>query len=287
MLQPMSNPGQPTPPSFMDPAFDRFSEFIARELGIKMPPEKAPLLMGRLRERMRDLQLDSLEDYQRYLFELPEDNTEWDQFIDRVTTNKTDFFREAGHFEYLAGTAIPTLANTRPPSWNLKLWCAGCSSGEETYTLAMTLAEYVRSHPGFDFSILATDISTRVLAAAQMAIYHQSRIDPIPPELRKRYLLRGDGTQRENVRIAPELRQKARFARLNFMSPNYGLTELFDVIFFRNVMIYFGRQTQQSVLEKMCHYLKPGGYLFVGHAESLMGLKLPIQPVARAVFRRL
>jgi chemotaxis protein methyltransferase CheR len=276
----------PIPDNNVDPAFARFSQFIARELGIKMPPEKSPLLMSRLRERIQDLKLGGLEDYQRYLFELPDSSAEWDEFIDRVTTNKTDFFREPGHFDYLSGTVLPALAAPRGPTWQLKLWCAGCSSGEETYTLAMTLSEYAQSHPGFDYSIFATDISTRVLALAQTAIYPQAKIDPVPTELRRRYLLRGEGAQRDNVRIVPELRQKTRFSRLNFMNDHFGVSELFDVIFFRNVMIYFERETQQAVLTKMCRQLKPGGYLFVGHAESLMGLKLPLQPMARAVFRR-
>jgi chemotaxis protein methyltransferase CheR len=265
-------------------SFDRFSEFITRELGIKMPPEKLPMLQSRLQRRLRQVGLTSLEQYQNHLFNLPKGADEWTEFINLVTTNKTDFFREPRHFDILAQTTLPGIGRRAPSPWLVKVWCAGCSTGEEPYTLAMVLAEFQKGHPDFDFSILATDISTRVLEHAQNAIYDEDRITPIPAELQRRYLMRSRDRLHPRVRIVPELRNKVRFGRLNFMSAEYGLNEHFDVIFFRNVMIYFDKATQLAVLRKLCQHLKTGGGLFVGHSESLVGFDLPIRSIAASAF---
>lgn len=267
-------------------SFARFSEFITRELGIKMPPEKRIMLQSRLYKRLAYLEMDSLDEYQRQLFEQPDSSDEWVEFINLVTTNKTDFFREPKHFDFLVEKALPSLESGRSGGKIFKLWCAGCSSGEEPYTLTMVLSDYRTTHQGFDFSILATDISTRVLKHAQLAIYEESRIEPVSPERRHRYLLRSKDRKRGVIRIIPELREKVRFGRLNFMNSDYGIGEKFDAIFFRNVMIYFDKQTQQKVLEKLCRNLNPGGYLFAGHSESLVGFDLPIRQVGNSVFQK-
>lgn len=268
-------------------SFGRFSKFITRELGIKMPPEKRIMLQSRLYKRMTQLHLANLEEYEQHLFNLPDTSDEWSEFINLVTTNKTDFFREPKHFEFLTGTALPSLESGKPGNRPFRLWCAGCSSGEEPYTLTMVLSEYKIAHPGFDFSILATDISTRVLKHARTAIYDEERVDPISIDLRRRYLLRSKDRKRRIIRITPELRQKVRFGRLNFMNEDYGVKEQFDTIFFRNVMIYFSKQTQQAVLEKLCRNLYVGGYLFAGHSESLVGFDLPIKQVSNSVFQKI
>jgi len=267
-------------------SFDRFSKFITRELGIKMPPEKRIMLQSRLYKRMTQLHLANLEEYEHHLFDLPETSDEWTEFINLVTTNKTDFFREPKHFDFLSQTALPSLESGKPGARPFKLWCAGCSSGEEPYTLTMVLSEYKATHPGFDFSLLATDISTRVLNHARTGIYEESRVDPISIALRRKYLLRSKDRRRGVIRISPELRQKIRFGRLNFMNEDYGVKDHFDAIFFRNVMIYFSKQTQQCVLEKLCRQLNVGGYLFAGHSESLVGFDLPIRQVFNSVFQK-
>lgn len=280
-----------SPSSILSPAtFEKFCQFITSELGIKMSENKVPMLQSRLLQRLRKLGLGSLDEYQAYLFDSPQGEDELVHFINAITTNKTDFFREPGHFTYLTQTALPNLAPKardgfeRP--WRLNTWCAGCSSGEEPYTLAMVLAEYGAQQPAFDYSILATDISTRVLNQAQLGIYDEERIEPIPPTLRPKYLLRSKDRARALVRIIPELRGKLWFHRLNFMAAHYGLKETFDVIFFRNVMIYFNKPTQEAVIHKLCRHLAPGGYLFVGHSESLAGLNLPVVCVGSAVYRK-
>lgn len=267
-------------------SFARFSEFITRELGIKMPPEKRIMLQSRLYKRLAHLHVDSLDEYQRSLFEQPESSDEWIEFINLVTTNKTDFFREPSHFDYLVQTALPARDSGSRKGSLFKLWCAGCSSGEEPYTLTMVLSDYKTTHHDFDFSILATDISTRVLNHAKLAIYDESRVEPVSLERRHRYLLRSRDRKRAAVRITPELREKVRFGRLNFMSENYGIQDKFDAVFFRNVMIYFDKPTQQKVLEKLCRNLHRGGYLFAGHSESLVGFDLPIRQVGNSIFQK-
>jgi chemotaxis protein methyltransferase CheR len=271
--------------------FACFCHYITQELGIKMSDAKRPLLQSRLQRRLRALGLDTLEAYQEHVFHSAHGEEERVHFIDAITTNKTDFFREPTHFEYLTRTALPELEPARRPAtpespWHLKLWCAGCSSGEEPYTLAMVLSEFARSRPGFDFSLLATDISTRVLHHAQLGIYDEDRVAPVPLPLRTRYLLRSKDPTRAQVRVAPDLRRRVSFRRLNFMDSTYAVPERFEVIFFRNVLIYFDKPRQQDVVRKLCRHLIPGGHLFVGHSESLAGLDLPVTAVAPAIYRR-
>lgn len=278
-------------PGLSPESLTRFCKYITGELGIKMSPAKLPMLQSRLQRRLRVLGLSSLDQYQEHLFNSAQGDDERVQFINAITTNKTDFFREPQHFAYLVQTTLPELdpsgdGSTHERSWRLKLWCAGCSSGEEPYTLAMVLAEFGERRAGFDFTLLATDISTKVLNHAQLGIYDEERIDPVPMALRAKYLLRSKDRTRNQVRIIPELRHKISFHRLNFMEPHYHVKDMFDVIFFRNVMIYFDKPTQEAVINKLCRHLVPGGCLFVGHSESLAGLNLPVRCVASAVYRK-
>jgi chemotaxis protein methyltransferase CheR len=165
-------------------------------------------------------------------------------------------------------------------------WSAGCSSGEEPYTLAMVLAEYAAQHPRFDFAILATDISTDVLRRAQSGIYPEELTVPIPPDLRCKYLLRSRSRTERLARVIPELRRRVSFHQLNFMDADYAVKDTFDAIFFRNVMIYFDRPTQEAVIQKLCRHLAPGGHLFAGHSESLAGLDLPVRPVRASIYQK-
>jgi chemotaxis protein methyltransferase CheR len=265
--------------------FNDFSALISDRLGIKMPPAKKTMLQSRLLRRARQLGMDSVHVYHDRFFSDPSgQQTELEHLINLATTNKTDFFREPEHFDFLAQQALPAWRD-RSPSGPLKVWCAGCATGEEAYTLAMVLLEQ-QSRGSFEFSILATDVSTRVLQHAMDAAYDEEHAGPIPPVLRKKYLLRGRGTSEGLVKISPEVRQHIRFGHLNFLSANYGIREKFDVIFFRNVMIYFDRPTQQEIVGRMCRILKPGGWLFTAHSESLHGLDLPLDSVDSAVYLR-
>ncbi len=268
--------------------FHRLSGFIYDELGIKMAPAKQTMLEGRLAKRLRTLKLPSIGAYCDYLFSAAGRSEELVHLVNAVTTNKTDFFREPAHFNYLTQTVLPELLAGRSAGAPLKLWSAGCSSGEEPYTLAMVLNEIQASKPGLglQFDILATDISTRVLEMAQRAVYHQDRIAPIPLPLRKKYLLKSKDPENPVVRIAPQQRKQVKFGRLNFMDADFGLRERMDVIFCRNVIIYFDKQTQEELINKFCRHLNPGGYLFLGHSESLHGYAVPLTQVAPTVYRK-
>lgn len=268
--------------------FQRLSEFIHANLGIRMPPQKRSLLESRLQKRLRALGLDSFSQYCDNLFSPGGEREELLHMIDVVTTNKTDFMREAGHFRFLSERALPELATERmsSPSKAVRAWSAGCSTGEEPYNIAMFLAEFGRQAPGFNFSVLASDISTRVLQIAQKGIYSTEAIAPLPQELRKRYLLKSRDRSRDLVRIVPELRQRVFFRRLNLMDRDYGLAEAMDIIFCRNVVIYFDRSTQEELFRKFCSNLRPGGFLFIGHSETLSGITLPLVKVAPAVYKK-
>ena len=268
--------------------FEQFARLITQRLGIQMADAKRTMLQGRLGRRIRQLRLSGFEEYRRYLFHSPEGEEEFVHFADAVTTNKTDFFREPQHFDYLVKEALPALAGSgHSRLWVAKVWCAGCSSGEEAWTLAIVLSEYGRERPGFEFSILATDVSSRVLACAREATYPRESLGDVPLALRKRYFLSSRDPSLKLVRMVPELRRKVTFERLNFMDRTYDVKTGLEAIFFRNVMIYFDKPTQEAVVNRMCRHLRPGGYLFLGHSESLAGLSVPLRPTAVAVYRKL
>ncbi len=267
-----------------DDEFNRFSELIQEEFGIKMPPTKRILLQSRFQKRLRALGMHSYKEYCDYVFSESGREKERTNLIDVVTTNTTHFFREPKHWDIMNKTVLPDLwrrgiGRGQP----LKMWSAGCSSGEEPYTLAMVLSEWQNAHSGFDFSILATDISTEILQKAKRAIYSIDKADEIPMEMKKRYLLKSK--KKPLIKIDAALRQKVTFQRLNFME-NFSLQNPQDIIFCRNVVIYFDRDTQVVLFNKFCRNLKSGGYLFIGHSESLSGMDLPIKQVAPTVFIR-
>jgi chemotaxis protein methyltransferase CheR len=268
-------------------SFARMAQFITNEVGIKMPDSKLTMVNSRMLRRVRELGLNSVEEYAEYFF-ASSHAEEREQFINAITTNKTDFFREPAHFDFLTRVAIPALVPSALSRFGrpLKAWSAGCSSGEEPYTLAMVLSEYALGHPGFDFAILGTDISTKVLEQARTGVYQESQIAPVPQALLRKYVWRSRNSAEALVRIVPELRRKLRLHQLNFMDVDYAIQDTFDVVFFRNVMIYFDRPTQEAVINKMCRHLAPGGYLFVGHSESLAGLNIPVKLVQTSIFQK-
>lgn len=268
--------------------FERLSRLVYDYCGIKLPPQKKSMLEARLRKRLRHLKLKSFEDYCDFLFGHGGIEQELISLIDVVTTNKTDFFREAAHFDFLVAHALPALTalgagSEREP---LHVWSAGCSTGEEPYTMAMVLSEYARLHEGFRFTILASDISTQVLDKARLGIYAAEKVVPVPEPLKKRYLLKSRDPAHSQVRVVPELRALVSFQRLNFMEERFAVPESIDVIFCRNVIIYFDRPTQQALLQRFCQHLSPGRYIFMGHSETLHGMNLPLVQVAPSVYRR-
>ncbi|MFP4084080.1 MAG: CheR family methyltransferase [Desulfonatronovibrio sp.] len=265
--------------------FKRLSQFISSECGIKVPPTKKTMLESRLQKRLRALGMSDYKDYCEYLFSLKGMDIEMPHLLDAVTTNTTHFFRESKHFDYLYNTVLPEWFEQNNRYGELVLWSAGCSTGEEPYTLAMVLSEFADHNPGFSFTIVATDINNEVLEMAHKAVYPEDKIENIPPLLRRKYLLRSRDRKMKVVRIVPELRNKVRFRRLNFMG-EFGFREPLDIIFCRNVMIYFDRPVQEKLLQKFVHHLSRGGYIFIGHSESLSGMDLGLEQVAPTVYRK-
>lgn len=267
--------------------FERLSSFIYQECGIKMPPAKRTMLEARLQKRLRLLNFGSFTHYCDYLFSRDGQEQELIHMIDLVTTNKTDFFREPDHYNYLTGNVLPEWCKHNGCRTPLSIWSAGCSTGEEPYTLAMVLNEFAATESSFNFKIMASDISTRVLEKAATAVYDMDRVGPINAQLRRKYLLRSKDKASELVRIVPELREKIKFRRINFMDSDFDFREPFDIIFCRNVIIYFDRPTQERLLNKFYRYLKPGGWVFMGHSETLSGLDVPLTMVHPTVYRKL
>ncbi|HYX05386.1 MAG TPA: protein-glutamate O-methyltransferase [Bacteroidales bacterium] len=267
--------------------FKRLSTYIFTEYGIKMPPVKKIMLQSRLQKRLRELQMNNFKDYVEFVFSEEGQANEVIHMIDVVSTNKTDFFREPIHFDFLKSVILPEIDATQTAVRPVKIWSAGCSSGEEPYTIAMTMAEFQEKYPEIDYQILATDISSRILKTALEAIYKESRAELIPMSLKKKYLLKSKDRVNPSVRIVPELRKKVTFQRLNFMEHSYNVSETFDVIFCRNVLIYFDRETQEKVINRLCTKLKPGGYFFLGHSESITNINVPLRQIRPTIFQRI
>lgn len=274
-----------------DQEFEKFSAFIYDEAGIKMPLAKKTLLEARLQKRLKALGMPSFKAYADFVFSTGAGREqEIVHLIDVVTTNKTDFFREPHHFEFLVKEAIPSMRKSRSSgetSLNpFRIWSAGCSTGEEPYTMSMVLAEYMAANPGFRFAITASDICTQVLRAASNGVYVEDRTDTIPLPLKKKYLLRSKDRAKGVVRIIPELRSQISFKRINFMDDQLPIQEKQDVIFCRNVIIYFDKETQARLMMKFHRQLHPGGYLFIGHSETLNGLDVPFSQVGNTVYKK-
>jgi chemotaxis protein methyltransferase CheR len=270
-----------------DSHFKAFVEIIETRVGIKLTPAKRSMVEGRLRKRVRALDLADVDDYAKHVFDRGHLETELPHVIDCVTTNKTDFFREPRHFEFLRDVAVPSLLEIHADGVaDLKIWSAACSTGAEAYTIAMVLCDMPGFRKDFRFSILGTDISNDALREARAAIYPTAFIEPVPPAMQQRYVLVAREAGRGVARIAPELRAATRFERLNFMDPDYPVDQDVDVIFCRNVLIYFGKQTQRSVVERLVSHLRPGGYLLLGHSEAMAGRGVAgVRQVASTVFQ--
>ena len=275
-------------PRLSDSEFKHLAALVESRAGIRMPAGKRTMLEGRLRRRLRERGMANFADYCRYLDSEGGLEEELSDLIDAVTTNKTDFFREPKHFEILTRIVVPALLKQGigldRPLW---VWSAGSSIGAEAYTLAMVLADCAAARPGFDYRILGTDICTTVLKTAAKAIYPEEMAEPIAMELRHRYLMRSRDRKAGLVRIVPELRGRAAFRQLNFMDTEYRLRGTQDIVFCRNVIIYFDSIVRLAVLTRICSCIAPGGYLFMGHSETISGLDLPLRQIAPTVYVRI
>ncbi len=251
-----------TKPQQMSPAqFEKFCDKVYELCGINLKKGKEELVHSRLQKRLNALKLTSYEQYFKYL-DNDRNSLETVWMIDVITTNKTSFFREHQHFDFMRERILPDLRKK-----SLRIWSSACSSGEEPYSIAILLAESLPNLKGFDARILATDISTKVLATAKQGIYSTDILEPVPTEWKKKYFVKAEQSGNK-WQVVPELRRIISFARLNLME-KFPMRGPFDVIFCRNVMIYFDKPTQDHLVRRFYNLLAPGGYLFVGHSESL------------------
>jgi chemotaxis protein methyltransferase CheR len=266
-----------------DLEYTRLSSFIMSQFGIKLPPNKKTLLQCRLQKRLKTLNHNSFKEYVEYVFSTKGLQEEVSQMIDAVSTNKTDFFREPIHFDFLSESGIKEYME-RSGKNKLSIWSAGCSSGEEPYTISMVMKEFAANHHLFDFNILATDISDSVLQHAMVGIYAEEKTRIIPLDYKKKYLLKGKNGYANKVRMSSELRSKIDFRKYNLLTTDYAPLGKFDIIFCRNVLIYFEREVQYRLLKQFCKSLNNGGYLFLGHSESITGYTLPLQHIRPTIF---
>lgn len=269
-----------------DAELERFRNLLYAEVGITISPSKQHMVTARLSKRLRALKLDTYAEYLNFLTSPTGRLTEIDQFIDVMTTNKTDFFREISHYEVLRKTVLPEMRAFINPREDFVIWSAGCSTGEEPYSLSMLLYDHFLCVPG-SYSVLATDICKEALDRAKRAVYANEVADAVPTALATRFLLRGKGRQEGFSRVAPEIRQRVTFKRLNFMDEVFPLDQPVHVIWCRNVMIYFDAPTKMDLISKFSRALVPGGFLFIGHSESLNTLTDEFSSVAPAVYRKL
>jgi chemotaxis protein methyltransferase CheR len=265
--------------------FRVFSDYIYTEFGIKMPDIKRVMLQGRLLKRIRELKMNSYSEYKEYFFSEEGQKNELYNFLSVVTTNKTDFFREPVHFDFLSKEILPQYVADGKRKINI--WSAACSSGEEPYTISIVLNEFIERNAGFSFSILGTDISSNVLNKAMLGIYSEKTVDVIPMHLKRKYFLRSKDRHNPTVRVVPQLQRNISLKYQNLMDSVYDITEKYDVIFCRNVLIYFDHETQEKVINKLCRHLIPGGYLFIGHSESVANMDVPLQSVKPTIFKKI
>lgn len=264
--------------------FEVLARFIRDHYGIKINTGKKLMLESRIRKRMKDARYNSFTHYLDYVFSPEGMAHELVHMIDVVTTNKTQFFREPGHFDLLVKSVVPQI--TARGKVDVHVWSAACSTGEEPYTLAMVLAEAASQNRHLTFSILASDLSTKVLKKAYQGVFQEDQAQDIPLHMRKKYLLKSKDKSLKLVRIEDLLRKKVTFRRINLMSSDFGIREKIHIIFCRNVMIYFPKDKQERLIRRFYQILEPGGFLFIGHSESIIGINVPFIQVVPTVYRK-
>ncbi len=270
---------------FADQDFQRIRRIINEIAGISLAEGKRELVYSRLSRRLRQLGLRRFDEYCRLLETGGEDNPELGEFVNALTTNLTSFFRESHHFDFLGKELLPALIRERSLSnRRIRIWSAGCSTGEEPYSIAMVVRETLPA-VGWDVKILATDLDSNVLATADRGVYDANRVKDLSEVRLRRWFQRGRDAQSGQVRVAPELRDLIVFRRLNLML-DWPMSGPFDVIFCRNVVIYFDKPTQRVLFERFADLLAERGHLFVGHSESLFKVTDRFVPLGKTIYRR-
>lgn len=266
---------------FTDEHFDLLRQLVKQYAGISLNDTKRQLVYGRLARRIRVMNLPGFDDYCALVRN--EDSTEIESFINAITTNLTSFFRESHHFDYLAQQVVPTLLQQNAASRRIRIWSAGCSSGEEPYSIAMTLLDALGSHCDWDIKVLATDIDSNMVATAAAGIFPPNRQQGLSDaHLRRWFVSAGGGSH--NLRVKDEIRRLIRFAPLNLVA-HWPFRGPFDAVFCRNVVIYFDKQTQSQLFTRYADVLAGHGYLFIGHSETMLGTCTRFDLIGRTTYR--
>lgn len=259
-----------------------FRDLVYAHSGINLGDEKLSLVRARLGKRMRQGQFNSFRAYYEFVRQ-DESGQELSDLIDAISTNTTHLFRESKHFDFLARLVQGWAAEQpRGASKVLRVWSAACSSGEEPYSIAITLRAALRDKPSVQCKILATDISNRILEKAKRGQFEEEKLQSVPPALRQAYFV-GSGSTFE---VTPDVRSLITFAHFNLMTETFPFRNPFDVIFCRNVMIYFDKPTQQALVNRFARHLRPGGYLLIGHSESLSSLDQPLKYISPTIYQK-
>ena len=268
---------------FTETDFRRVRGIVYEYAGIQLSDAKRDLVYSRLARRVRALHFD---DFGHYLDHVETSGDgEFTEFLNAITTNLTSFFRERHHFDALRQTMLPQLMKARASSRRLRVWSAGCSTGEEPYSIAMTLRDVMPEGSGWDARILATDLDTNVLAHARAGVYNEERIQQLPDSTVRRWFRRGRGGHKGKVRVAPELQPLITFNQLNLMEP-WPMRGKFDVIFCRNVVIYFDKATQAKLFDRFADALADDGFLIVGHSETLYRVTDRFELIGQTMYRK-
>lgn len=263
--------------------FKRIQVFMLENLGIKLSPIKIVMVNSRLIKRLRSTGISNFKDYLDYAFS-PEGKKsgEFECMIDELTTHKTEFFRENDHFNFLRDTVLTKYAGDRYSGF--KIWSAGCSTGEEPYTMGIVLSEHQLKNPGFDFTVYATDISNASVMKAFRAIYNKETIRGVDPNIVKKYFLAGKDGNESKIRVVRNLREKVHFSILNLVDDYFFQDNSLDVVFCRNTLIYFEDVSKKEVVNKLIAKVKPGGYFFVGLSETVTHFSTAIKQVSPSVY---
>ncbi|MBN2663826.1 MAG: protein-glutamate O-methyltransferase CheR [Bacteroidales bacterium] len=257
-----------------DNDFIKISEHVERKCGIRLPRQKKAMVQNRLYKRLIEIEISTFEEYVKFVFS-SKGNEEVNHMIDEITTNKTDFFREIKHFNFLENIILKKQTD-------FKIWSAGCSTGEEPYTIAMILDKNL-----INYNIVASDLSEKVLDVAQKGVYKPEVVKNMQLEYLQKYFDKIEENNKELYKIKFHLKKHIKFLNINLKDQTYNISQNFDIIFFRNVLIYFNIEVQNEILTKILKHLKIGGYLFIGHSESIYNLKLPLKSVSHSVFQKI
>lgn len=271
-----------------DKEFGLFQRLIYNKSGINLASSKKELLKSRLMKRLREKSLSSFKEYYQYITEEDTTGEELVSMLDCISTNLTEFFRESAHFNFLSENVLPVLLENRRKNREkrIRIWCAGCSTGEEPYSISMILSDCIEQLLEWDIKILATDLSTRVLKKASQGAYAKDRLRGIPNQMLNTYFERGLHNLKDCYQIKDFLKKLIVFRRLNLTDEIFPFKGQFDFIFCRNVMIYFDKQTQTELISKFYKHLAPDGYLFIGHSESLAGTETRFRYVRPTIYQK-